>query len=156
MPTNMIGTWTEYFGQLLSPGDKVMFHNSKKLEGKVGVVKKKLTKNYSVIVDGEKWRVSPEFIKLYKPGRAENVITAERDSAIVKCDAGAFGACNLYDVVLMYRGKFEVVRIVDFADNGNPRCKILDGRDKNKVYGYKPKWFVQKLDQDLFPRQVKA
>ena len=55
--------------------------------------------------------------------------------------------CKPGDPVLMYRGTFDVVKIVSVKPL---RCEALDGRSKGKIYGYKPDMFVQKLDSSKF------
>ena len=139
--------WTKYSSyDYLIPGDEVRLSRmSKKLGGKVGIVEKKLRKNISIIVDGNPWRVSPFLIDEYRRGSAENLPAAKTMSVEVNPD----GICDCVDgdVVLMWRGSFDVVRIIDVA---TLRCEGMDGRCKGKIYRYKADMFVQKLDQSRF------
>lgn len=45
---------------------------------------------------------------------------------------------------ILDKAKYPVVSII-FAKR---RCQVLNGRGKGKIYGYKPEWFVQKLDSE--------
>jgi len=146
MTTATKNGWTKFDNQHLSPGDEVrLSHFSRKVAGKIGIVERKLQKNISVIVDGISWRIPPSLIDEYRDGDADNLPAAK--NAVVECDQKGLRFCKPGDPALMYRGAFDVVRIVSI----NPlRCEVLGRRGKGKIYVYKPDMFVQKLDPSKF------
>lgn len=144
--------WEKYsqFTTRLSPGDEVKFSQwSRKLAGKTGVFERQLPKNLSIIVDGINWRVSPGSIDSFRRGDYTNLMEANEASPQgVRCNPDGLTDCSVGDIVLFFRGKFDVVKITRFK-NGQPWGNVVGGRSPSKVYGYKKEWFVQKLENFL-------
>jgi hypothetical protein len=138
--------WMPYDDQPLWPGDEVEIADfSRKLAGKTGIVEGILRKNVSVIIDGEPWRVAPCLINRFRRGNPDNLPVAKK--AVVDCNPSGLLDCEVGDVVLMFRGAFDVVKVVQTLPL---RCEALDGRGKGKIYRYQPSMFVQKLDSERF------
>lgn len=96
--------------------------------------------------DGRSWRVPPGLIDSFQKGDPSNLPAIERHTD-VQCDPDGLKDCEVGDVVLMWRGLFDVVKIVSLTTT-TVRCRVLGGRTKGKIYGYKPEWFVQKLNKE--------
>jgi len=146
MTTATQNGWTPYSGQFLGCGDevKIVSYAGRGIGGGVGIVERRLQKNIAVIINGRRWRIPPELIDCSRTGDPSNL--PEIEKAVVKCDPNGLKDCEVGDVILMWRGKFDVVKIVSLTAT-TVRCRVVAGRGAGKVYGYKPEWFVQKLDK---------
>lgn len=134
--------WTKFdrVTDTLCAGDLVRFSPRSKLFGRIGVFQKRLVKNYSFRIDGQDWRINPCFIVEFQTGSADNL--PPKSTVEVKT-SNVHNECEVGDVVLMYRGTFDVVEITNLFPL---RCKSLNGRTKGNIYRYKETMFVQKLD----------
>lgn len=140
--------WTPYSGQFLGCGDEVKIVDyGRRCGNETGIVERRLQKNFAVVIDGRSWRIPPSLIDSFRRGDPSNFCEAKE--TVVKCDPNELKNCEVGDVILMWRGQFDVVKIVSLTAT-KVRCRVLAGRRKDKVYGYKPEWFVQKLNNDRF------
>jgi len=140
--------WKPYAGSFLGIGDEVRFvaYAGRGMSGKTGIVERRLRKNFAIVVDGKTWRVPPALIDAFRVGDPDNVPVVKATQ--VKCNPDRMKNCSVGDTVLMYRGKFDVVEVVSLTAT-KVRCRVV-GRSNGTVYGYKPEWFVQKLDNSCF------
>ena len=153
MPTETTTEWTPYCGQYLGMGyevklhprsarDKVIYKNT------TGIVERKLRKNISIVIDGKKWSVPPAMIESYRRGDPSNLDgcreTPDESKVTVTCNPEGLQDCKDGDILLMYRGKFDVVELVTLD---GIRCRVVG---KDKIYKYKAELFVQKLDAERF------
>jgi len=142
-------SWLPFTGnEWLTAGDEVtvVSHAGRNLGSKTGIVKRRLRKNVLVLVDGRKWRIPPSLIGSYRQGNPANLPQAKE--VVVKCNPEGLKDCKVGDTILMWRGKFDVVKIVSLTPKFD--CQVLDGRSKGEIFSYKPAWFVQKLDSNRF------
>jgi len=133
--------WRIYTGQLLTPGDVVKVVTRKGVQ--IGIFERRLRTRMSIIIDGQPFRVPVACITQCRKGDPSNLPKAEAKSA-VKCNPDGLADCKVGDLALMYRGgqSFDVVKLIEISPR--LRCKVVG---KDKIYGYKEKWFVQKLDK---------
>lgn len=136
-------TWTKYdYGTSLRPGYKVRFVSWGKLAGQEGIFVKQLQKNLSINVEGRMWRVPPGMISEF-----QSTITpiSEIKTNVDTSAARFYKEASEDDVVLMWRGKFDVMKVVSVKDC---RCEALDGRGKGTIYRCQPDTFVQVLNSE--------
>ena len=112
-----------------------------------GTVIERLRKNFRITdnATGKTWRVPPGLIRSYSPTTTLfPSIPPSLPPKSVTVQRGTISDCQVGDVILMFRGKFDVVRIKNVD---TLLCTVLpNGKD----YRYKPNMMVQKLDKSLF------
>lgn len=159
--TAMESKWEQF--NLSSPtcpyllgGDEVKFSAYSKDAGKIGVVVRKMTKNYVVMIDGREWVVNPSLISQYRRGTgtvSAELFNKQISTTPVKVSAQRYHDSNVQvdDVVLFWRGmnSYDIMRI-SFISNDKISGILMNGRSAGKRYKINPNFFVQKLDKILF------
>lgn len=146
--------WNEFNGQMLLPGYRVKLIPAiaRSLRGEEGIIQTCKRKNYVVLFKDRPYNVNPNVIALYQKGDPKDIPQQTQPRKVV-CNSDGISDCKPGDVILLFRGVFDVVEIVEIQPN-KMRCKMVAGRSAGTVYIYKPDCFVQKLDKSKFLEQA--
>lgn len=144
--------WKPYNHDMLFPGDRVKLNPTlfPKMRGREGIVTERKRVNFTVLFADRPYTVQPAVIAEYQRGNGVLPEAAAPVRAKISTDAAGLKDCQVGDVVLLYRGVYDVAEIVSLQPF---RGKMIGGRSDGKVYRYQTQTFVQKLDKSKFSRE---